>query len=364
MEYEEDGVHFVDTDLLPGRMRSGWDLWDTWNRVKYLRGRKFDLIHAFETRPATIHPVRSLLRKHPAPLVIDWVDWWGRGGLIREQRPLWYRIFSGVSVETFYEEHFRTLADGTTVISRGLGARAETLGVSPDTIYWVPSGSDVSNVRVEAPVIHRSRFGLSADAFVLGFSAMDVILGVEMVLEAVQLASLSCPELILVMSGKDSRRLRNFAARKGIAKRIIHFGFLSADDYMKLMSCVDVFLLPFIDVVANHGRWPGRIRDYMAVGRPVISNPVGEMKRLATEEQIGLLADEKAADIAAKILYLRSNPELRARLGINARDAAEQRFSLEIMAARLETCYYETLRVGLGRQRVNTVLESRQKLHG
>jgi hypothetical protein len=114
-EKVEEGLRYVEMpDLFWGKLRTGWDVWNLLNRSAYLRKQHFDLIHSFETRPATIHPIRSHLKRTPTPLVIDWIDWWGRGGLIKEQRPLWYQWFCGW-FETYYEEHFRTMADATSV---------------------------------------------------------------------------------------------------------------------------------------------------------------------------------------------------------------------------------------------------------
>src|SRR5439155_27006393 len=100
-----------------------------------------------ESRPATIHPVLGSLRRRPVPLVMDWIDWWAGGGLITEQRPWWYRkIFGGI--ETWYEEHFRTRADATTVISHGLRDRAVKVGVHAESIFWIPNGCGAQDAAV------------------------------------------------------------------------------------------------------------------------------------------------------------------------------------------------------------------------
>ena len=70
-ESEWDGVHIIETpDLLWGRLRSGWDLWDLLNRIGYLNNDKgpYDLVHCFETRPATIYPALQYCQKHKIPL--------------------------------------------------------------------------------------------------------------------------------------------------------------------------------------------------------------------------------------------------------------------------------------------------------
>jgi len=43
-------------DLLWGVGRSGWDPWDVVNRIGYLRGQAWDIIHAWDCRPVVILP--------------------------------------------------------------------------------------------------------------------------------------------------------------------------------------------------------------------------------------------------------------------------------------------------------------------
>ena len=157
VEYDDNGVHIVESpDLLVGRMRSGWDPYDTLRRILFLQGKEYDLIHAFETRPGTIYPILSYRKRRPVPLVIDWIDWWGRGGLIAEQRPWWYR-FLFADIETWFEENFRILADASTVISRGLARRAENLGVDPKSIFWIPHGCSEDSTEEALPATGECR---------------------------------------------------------------------------------------------------------------------------------------------------------------------------------------------------------------
>ncbi len=64
VEYVEEGVVMVESpDLLFGKLRSGWDPWTTLRRMQYLKNRDYDLVHAFETRPATIYPILNLMKR-------------------------------------------------------------------------------------------------------------------------------------------------------------------------------------------------------------------------------------------------------------------------------------------------------------
>lgn len=335
----EAGVQWVEfPDLLVGQARSGWDPWTTWRRLRYFRGSRFELIHAFETRPATIYPLMSLLRRHPVPLVIDWVDWWGHGGLIREHRPRWYQFLFG-GIETWYEENFRTRADSTTVIADGLAKRAVGLGVDPDSVFRIWNGAPVDSMPCVSPREHRERFGIPADAFVIGDSGKDVLIGVDQVMEAIAIAAKRIPQILLMMTGENQERLIRQADRLGIANAFRHLGFLPYKDLPAALSCSDVFVVPFPDRPANRGRWPGKIGKYLAAGRPVVTNPVGEMKYLIESHGVGLLADESPEGLAEALVALHADPERRRVLGEKARLFAENHLRWSLLTDKIEAAY-------------------------
>lgn len=336
--YDDNGIRFIEApDLWWGRLRSGWDPWGAWHRHRVLGQLDFDLIHSFETRPATIHPLLAALRKRSFPLVIDWCDWWGHGGLSVDNRPTWYpRIFQ--RLETRYEENYRHLADATTVIAHGLVDRATKLGVVPDSIFWIPNGCRPDDIIPSPPHQYRAEFGLPEDRFILGYSALDVNIGLEFVLSGFARAAAQGGLLLLLM-GNAADATAKKAAALGLGNSVRSLGFVSPAAYPRALACADAFLLPFIDRVANYGRWPGRINDYLSLGRPVITQPTGEMHRLLSTEPIGLLSSESPDDLANKILQLRADPKLAAQLGTHARKLAETTLSWSALASQLEAAY-------------------------
>lgn len=335
----EDGVRFVEApDLLWGRQRSGWDPWGAWQRTRWLQRERFDLVHCFDTRPAVIHPTLALLRHQPMPLVIDWCDWWGRGGLIEENRPAWYRALFG-SLETYYEENFRRRADASTVIAHGLLERAVSLGVSRATIFWVPNGCAPDRVPLVEPGRHRAEFELAPDAILVGFNAADVTVGFSLALQSFDRAAATLKNLHLVITGNLPADASAMIARSPFADRIRQLGFLPAGSYTRVLTTMDIFLLPFTDRPANRGRWPGRINDYLSAGRPIITQPLGEMQRLLESERIGVLAHETPADIADAIIALSNDPNRRAELGVNARRLAEGELSWNRLGETLQAAY-------------------------
>ena len=52
--------------------------------------------------------------------------------------------------------------------------------------------------------------------------------------------------------------------------------------------------LPLTDRAANRGRLPNKLLDYMAAGRPTVASPVGDIKTILEEHEVGLLAGDEA----------------------------------------------------------------------
>ena len=92
----------------------------------------------------------------------------------------------------------------------------------------------------------------------------------------------------------------------------------------------------------------------MAVGRPTISNPVGEVKWLFDTYAVGVLADETPESVADAVLALLRDPEAADAIGREARHVAQTVFAWDQQISKLESWYYMILDGNSGYAR-NTV---------
>jgi glycosyltransferase involved in cell wall biosynthesis len=348
-EYESEGVKLIESpDLLWGRFRTGWDPWNTLNRIWYLNRDKstYDLIHCFETRPSTIYPARFLSAKNRIPIITDWNDWWGHHGLIEVNRPNWYRLTFLGSIETYFEEAFRSEAAGLTVIASALQERAISLGVDPERICYIPGGAFIDKYLVRSKEECRRYANLPLENPILGFGSADSHLDMEIIMESLVLVAKKYPEVKLLITGKAKAEIYQMAAKYNLEDRIIFSGFLSAKDFPLYLGCADLFLLPMADRPYNHGRWPNKLGDYLSLGRPTISNPIGDVKCLFERRDVGLLAEWDAEKFAEKIIYLLDHPDLSEKIGRNARQVAENEYSWSILVRKLELFYDQILKEG------------------
>jgi glycosyltransferase involved in cell wall biosynthesis len=345
VESDWDGVRVVETpDLLPGRLRSGWDPWNLANRARFL-GRErepYDLVHLFETRPATIYPALLYCRRRRVPFVTDWNDWWGRGGIIDEIRPKWYRLLFG-GIETFYEEAFRARAAGLTVISTALARRATGLGVPDDRISVIPGGT-LPDFFLDRPREECCRrVGLDPQTPILGFSSLDNHWDLDVVMKSLAIVARTHPDVKLLITGRTDASVVELARAHGVADNLFLTGFLPMADLPWYLGCASLFVLPFPETVYNVGRWPNKLGDYLSLGRPTVTNPVGDVGTLFERYQVGLIARSEPADFAAKMLELLANPQLAATLGRTAREVATSIYDWRILVVRLEEFYRRVL---------------------
>ena len=110
-------------------------------------------------------------------------------------------------------------------------------------------------------------------------------------------------------------------------------GSLEENEIIKLLRQTDIFVLPSV----GHGEAaPVSIMEAMACGVPAISSIIGGTPDLITDQIDGFLFRQKDVESLSQILMdLYQNPELRIKVGINARETAVKKFDASIGATKL-----------------------------
>jgi glycosyltransferase involved in cell wall biosynthesis len=105
----------------------------------------------------------------------------------------------------------------------------------------------------------------------------------------------------------------------------------------------DVLVQPGHSDPFNDYRFPSKLPEFLATGRPVILPEANIGRCLRTEEECLLLNDGDALEIAAGIERLLADPELSERLGRGGRAFANASFSWRRSAQRLKLLYERAL---------------------
>jgi glycosyltransferase involved in cell wall biosynthesis len=266
---------------------------------------------------------------------MDWCDWFGKGGAVEERSQLFVRIILRY-LETYYEETFRHHADATTVINSALHSRAEALGVQPKSILRLPNGADPQAIRLLDRDQARLTLGLPQQAPLVGYLGSMFPADRDLMAATFELVRQRCPTIGLVLIGNPKNDLPQTSG-------VIRTGFVDSEALNHYLAACDVLLLPLTDTVANRGRFPSKLADYFAAGRPIVASAVGDVADLLEQTKAGLATQPAAEALALGIEELLADAPRRARLGQNGRRAAESEFNWRTLAGRVDTLYRQLL---------------------
>lgn len=333
---QQQGMTLVESpDLFSGSLRSGWDPWNTLNRINWLRGQSFDLIHAFESRPTVIFPALYLKKRGKIPLVLDWADWFGRGGSV-EERPNPLVRAALRPVETYFEEHYRIRADGATVICSLLREKALQLGISQGSILMLPNGSDTDRFSPMDISTARKATNIDPHAKVIGYVGTIFKRDAALMAAAFNRLTEHIKDLRLIIAGYCPFDLRPLVQKP---ECVIQTGYLEDKDLKATLAASDLFWLPLSDSNANRGRFPLKFTDYLASARPIVATQVGDVASIMAQERVGLTSAPEAEAFAQQTLRLLDDPGLRKELGVAARKLAETRFNWDTITEQLLAFY-------------------------
>jgi glycosyltransferase involved in cell wall biosynthesis len=328
-----DGVEIVE---MPGvgqdNSGGGYGPLDNLLRCGHTLLRKYDIIHMFDHKPnATFSAFAGRLRG--AVLVADWADWWGGpsglNDVPRRRLPIVGRF------EAWWEESSKLWADGVVTISTVLRQRAIDLGCAPERVVYIPSGASLDRIRPVSKLEARAQLGIPPDRPMVGFIGFGQA-DLEIVMRALQ----QLPDVWLMVVGPRSPRVLALAESFGIAGRLWQTGWVP--DVTNYLGSADLMCMPMKDSAANRGRFPNKVLDYLAAGRPIVASAVGDVEPLVRDYEVGLLASDEG--FASAIHGLLTNDRLREDLGRMARRTAETVFDWAPLIDKLVDFYYRLLR--------------------
>ncbi len=322
----------------------GWSPVGLFQRLVKLRG-KFDLIYTFSHKPVDQQTAR-LIRRRGGFWMTDWCDLWSweRGGLLDfrlapKPLPKALRGFSGFVHRTAYvrddsmEFAAPQRADGTSIISSWMYRFTREMGVEDERVLHLISGSD-NRIQPKDKQVCREELGLPAGSLILGYVA-NITPDNTLLEEALRTVMKARPETFLLSVGPTWFTDDSFVARmirQGRAKDYQRQPFARIPE---MIGASDIMLMPLRDHAFNRSRWPNKFNDYMAGGRPTATCDIGDMGEVIRSRGTGTAGHPTGEGLAAAILQLVDNPELRESAGRRALETAKGTFSWKRRMNRL-----------------------------
>jgi len=334
---EEDGVRIFESPrwLPPGRHDGGYAPLDIVSRLRPVLRKGWDVVHAFGHRPNVSFPWYLAKGLRGGKFAADWCDWWTRGGIVTGRRsiPLLDRL------EARLEEGSKRSADLVTVISETLGGRARSLGIPEEKIVLLPSGADIRGIRDEYRIQCREEWELSPDLDYVEFLG-HAVWDLRMLFHAFSIVRRQHPRSRLLIVGTDKdETVDRLAEEFRLGATLILLGELPPEKLSKALGAADIQVLPMEDTIANRARWPNKLGDYVASGRPVVVSDVGEAGSFVRKHEVGEAVEPTAEGLAEGIVKLLKDRERAREAGKRARTVAEKELSWAKSAEILEGAY-------------------------
>jgi glycosyltransferase involved in cell wall biosynthesis len=149
------------------------------------------------------------------------------------------------------------------------------------------------------------------------------------------------PDVLLVIAGDGParRELEALTARLGLGENVLFVGYLRRDGALEDCYCAGAAF-----VFASRTETQGLVLlEAMALGVPVVSTAIMGTREVLDDGHGCLIAEDEESDFAAKAVRLLTEPELRARLSVEARRYA-QGWSAPVLAERMLGFYEDVLR--------------------
>jgi glycosyltransferase involved in cell wall biosynthesis len=316
-------------EIIPARIsRMGFGFLSLILKILFVVLNRFDIVHSDNGhRPLSGIPCRIHRKIFHSVYVAEWYDWYGKGGQYDSKKKLFKILLGRFEIKNEIKD--KTVADGIVVLSEILRERAKQLKPI-DKIIKIHGGADVSTI----PFIYdnsqlKEKYQISKDTLTFGYINSESYNLAEFlpIINTVVKHGLSSKIRILVFGDYSllAKKLTNQAL-----ELITFCGWIDfVRDYEKL-QCVDVFFLFKEDLLGHKAGWPNCIGDYLACGRPVLLNPVGEVIEFAKKYPYAFFETTiEEEDIYNNIMDISKNLQSIRKRGPSIRMLAEEVISWE-----------------------------------
>jgi len=141
-------------------------------------------------------------------------------------------------------------------------------------------------------------------------------------------------EILMVGDGEKRKELERFIEENKLDEKVKLLGVLPRENVFQTLGESDIFVL-----TSNYEGFPMTILEAMSCGLPVIASDVGGVREAVNEDNGFLIQRGNKEGFKKALVKLIENPDLRKRMGQNARKRAEKEFSLEKMLEKTFKVY-------------------------
>jgi len=255
---------------------------------------------------------------------------------INDQSAVW------IAFVTFMERIIYKLSDQLVVPSVLIrDYLCRNYDVREDSVLVVSNGANPEFSRPMDKTECRNQLGLPSYGHYLVFvGSLKKWHGIDQLVPLMPALVADIPGLHLLIVGDGEKKddLERRVAKMGMSQNIILAGRVPFEQVPVYINAGDICLAPYFEEGLNEtGISPLKIFEYMACGRPIVTNPVGGLDSLFREHEIGVMIHSmEPSDWEKPIKDLLGDPERMKTLGDNGCRAVQTHYSWKAICEKIE----------------------------
>jgi glycosyltransferase involved in cell wall biosynthesis len=221
-------------------------------------------------------------------------------------------------------------------------------GVDEDKIVLVPNGVDTERF---TPLPRDEELAAQlgvAGKTVIGYVGTIVDYeGLDLLLETAARLKRSREDfhMLIIGDGAKLEELQATAAAQGLDDVVTFTGRIPHEEVERYYSIIDVTPFPRLPLPVCEMVSPLKPFEAMAMGKAVIASDVAALAEIVTPGRNGLLHVKGSAEsLTEQVEHLLDDPELRARLGVQARDWVVAERDWKQLASTVARTYEDVVR--------------------
>jgi glycosyltransferase involved in cell wall biosynthesis len=302
--------------------------------MRVMRAYRPQIVHTHTAKAGVLGRLGAVVAVRPRPVIVHTYH-----GHVLEG--YFGPVLSGVY--RFLEQRLAAVSDCLIGVSRATVDDLVRLRVAErDRFRVVPLGLDLGRFVApdrQAAGALRARHGIAPDHVLVAFVGRLVpIKRVDLVLRAVAAArhEAAAVRLIVVGDGPERARLESLADDLRLGDAVRFVGYLA--DTSVAAAAADLAIL-----ASDNEGTPVALIEAAAAGRPAVATAVGGVPEVVVPGTGLLACAGDHVGLAAAVVRLATDSELRARMGTRAREHVRRTFAIERLLGDVEALYDELL---------------------
>lgn len=362
-EKKEAGMTIVETPNWNPLVHKddGWGPLDTAYRLGRVLLQPYDVLYAFAHPPNVYLPAQLARRTFRRPLVVDWCDLYGEGIFPVREADRYYHGHQSPQLaiqrrcekmETRLEKEILRKADSITVISSELERQARKVNAAVPLLRY-PCGANMDDFFPRPKAECRRELELPEEGLFLGYIA-NYNPDERFFLDTLARVFEARPDARLLSTAPPlSARAREAYGLK--QENLLEIGRQPFERLNTVLNAADILLLPLEDNPSNQARWPHKFGDYLAAGKPIVTNFVGDILHyfpsVDEPNRIGIAAPARPQAFADAICDLGRHPKWWDEMGRQSRLLATEKLSWATLAEDVEKFLIQNLHQVKGTKR-------------